>query len=215
MSIPQAGSARRRALRSPAAVALVACVLLAGCNSTEAGRSAAGPPSGTARGDGAAPGDWRNATYAMTCDGLSPAGFRATLHNGKARVPADVGQTPYYDYFDVRFEAQASGDVNGDGMPDTVVLLQCFPQPSNGFVEEAQVFTGPQARLGVLPSPSTLPETSILPPLYDPAGLSVDHGDIVAAMKVYGPEDSHASGPTEHATVRWHWDGQRFVRVPL
>src|SRR4051812_46611650 len=111
-----------------AAVGLAACVLLAGC---------------APKGEGASPAvqapahDWRNAGYTMTCDGVVPGGFRATLVNGAARVPADVGDTPYYDYFDVRFEAEASGDIDGDGVPDTVVLLQCSPQPSNGIVEEA------------------------------------------------------------------------------
>jgi hypothetical protein len=34
-------------------------------------------------------------------------------------------------------------------------------------------------------------------------------------MKAYGPEDSHASGPSQRITVRWHWDGHRFVRLPM
>ena len=66
-----------------------------------------------------------------------------------------------------------------------------------------------------LPSATTLPEARILAPLYDAAGLSVQHGDIVVAMKVYGPEDSHPTVPSERTTVRWHWDGHRFVRLPM
>jgi len=50
-----------------------------------------------------------------------------------------------------------------------VVLLQCSPQPSNGIVEEAQVFSAAGDRLGVLPSPRGLPEAATLPPIYDPA----------------------------------------------
>jgi hypothetical protein len=190
------------------AIGLAACVLLTGCGSEDEGGSA-----GTAHATGVAPPDWRNATYTMTCDGVVPAGFEATLVNGAARVPDDVDEIPYYDYFDVRLEATASGDIDGDGVPDTVVLLQCSPQPSNGILEEAQVFSGAHGRLGVLPSATTLREATILAPLYDPAGLSVQDGDIIAAMKVYGPQDSHASGPSQRMTVRWHWDGQEFVRI--
>ena len=110
-------------------------------------------------------------------------------------------------------EAEARGDVDGDGEPDAVVLLQCSPQPSNGTLEEVQVFAASGERLGLLPSPLTLREGTILPPLYDSAGLSVQDGDIVAAMKAYAPEDSHASGPSIPITVRWHWNGREFVRV--
>lgn len=201
------GAATRRALRGLSAVGLAAWALLAGCAAQ--GGSGAAPRSPPA----AATHDWRSATYTMTCDGLAPEGFSVTLADGAARVPADVSQTPYYDYFDIRFEAEASGDIDRDGIPDAVVLLQCFPQPSNGFREEAQVFSAARGRLGVLPSPATLPEAAELAPLYDPTGLTVENGDILAAMKVYGPGDSHASGPSEHVTVRWHWDGQRFIRV--
>jgi hypothetical protein len=53
--------------------------------------------------------------------------LRATLVNGAARVPVDVSQSPYYDHLDVSLEARATGDVDADGKPDTVVLLRCTP----------------------------------------------------------------------------------------
>ena len=191
------------------AVGLLACLLVAACADSGASGSAQAPARTQA-----AP-DWRNSTYRLTCDGVVPGGFRATLANGTARVPADVGDTPYYDYFDVRFEASTSGDVDEDGVPDIVVLLQCSPQPSNGLLEEAQVFSGSDRRLlGELPSPTTLRQGTNLAPLYDPAGLSVTDGDVVAVMKVYAPQDSHAGGPSQRMTVRWHWDGHRFGRLP-
>jgi hypothetical protein len=198
------GSARASALMGPCATVLVVSVLLSGCGAQGEPRTAPATQS---------PPDWRNVTYTVTCDGVVPSGFDATLVNGAARVLADGSRPPHYDYYDVRLEATASGDIDGDGVSDTVVLLQCSPQPSNGIVEEAQVFSGAHGRLDELPSPTTLREATNLPPLYDPDGLSVEHGDIVAEMKVYGPEDSHASGPSERMTVRWRWDGQRFVRV--
>jgi hypothetical protein len=205
MRMSRVGQRWASALAGPWAGLLLICVLLSGCGAQgerEAARARESRP------------DWRNATYTVTCDGIVPGGFRATLVDGGARVLADAGRPPHYDHYDVRLEATASGDIDGDGVPDTVVLLQCSPQPSNGILEEAQVISGAHGRLGVLPSATTLRESTILPPLYDPAGLSVQRGDIVAAMKAYGPGDSHASGPSERITVRWHWDGRRFVRMP-
>jgi hypothetical protein len=186
------------------AASLAGC-LLAGCVAPGGGGATAGSP--------AVASDWPNATYRVTCDGIVPDGIPATLTGGAAWVPADGSRPPYYDHYEVRLEAEARGDVDGDGEPDTVVLLECSPQPSNGIVQEVQVFTASGERLGLLPSPLTLREATILSPLYDPAGLSVQDGDIVAAMKAYAPEDSHASGPSIPITVRWHWNGREFVRV--
>jgi len=180
---------------------LAACVLLAGC---------AHPIHGAA----SLLQDWRNATYKITCDGVVPSGFRAALHDGVAKVSADVSDTPYYQSFDVDLEATASGDLDGDGKPDTVVLLQCHPQPSNGIVEEAQVFDAARHLIAGLPSPRTLPQATILPPIYDPSGLSVQDEEIVAVMKVYEDGDSHASGPSGRTTIRWRWDGRNFQRFP-
>ena len=186
------------------AASLAGCVL-AGCAATGGGAATAG--------SSAAASDWRAATYRVTCDGIVPEGIPATLTGGAAWVPADGSRPPYYDHYEIRLAAEARGDVDGDGEPDAVVLLQCSPQPSNGTLEEVQVFAASGERLGLLPSPLTLREQTILPPLYDPAGLSVQNGDIVAAMKAYAPEDSHASGPSIPITVRWHWNGREFVRV--
>ena len=179
---------------------IAACVLLAGC-------------ADTSHDNPDAEHDWRDATYTITCDGVVPGGFQVTLHQGTATVPADVGDTPFYTSFDVTLEATATGDLDGDGKPDTVVLLQCHPQPSNGLVEEVQVFNARDQLIAGLPSPRTLREQTILPPVYDPAGLKVEDGDIVAAMKAYGPDDSHASGPSVPITVRWHWNGRNFEWV--
>src|SRR4051812_2716245 len=120
---------------------LAACVLLAGC----AHREHAAPPAH----------DWPDATYTITCDGVVPSGFQATLHDGAAKVPAEISDTPSYTDFDVRLEATATGDLDGDGKPDTVVLLQCHPQPSNGIVEEVQIFDAASHLIGGLPSPRT------------------------------------------------------------
>ena len=149
----------------------------------------------------------------MTCDGIVPEGLPATVVDGVSRVAADGSRAPFYDHYDIRVTARATGDVDGDGAPDTVVLLECSPQPSNGTLQEVQLFTSPGSPLGTLPSPRTLEGDAPLPPEYDPAGLSIQHGEIVAAMTAYGPDDSHASGPSVPLTVRWRYDGQGFVRA--
>jgi len=191
------------------AIGLMLCGLLAACATEVSGGAAPGSQATTS-----APRDWRDATYRMTCDGIIPSGFDAKLVHGAARVPAEVSETPAYVEFDVRLEGTATGDLDGDGRPDTVVLLQCSPQPSNGFVQEVQAFRADGSELGALPSPRTLPETTLLAPVYDADGLSVNDEDVVAAMKAYGPHDSHATGPSVPFTARWHWDGDSFVRVP-
>ena len=186
-------------------VVVLACLVLTGCAPAERTGTAPGPT-------GAAP-DWLNTTYTVTCDGIVPDGFRATVVDGAARVPADGSRPPYYEHYDIRVTATASGDVDGDGAPDAVVLLECSPQPSNGVVQEVQVFSATGRPLGALPSPRTLQEGVQPPPVYEPAGLSVQDGEIVAAMTAYGPEDSHAIGPSVPLTVRWRFDGREFVRA--
>src|SRR3954447_2649892 len=183
----------------------LACLLLAGCAS--AGTTGASTvPTGEAV-------DWSNRTYTVTWDGIVPDGFSATVVDGASRVPADARLPPHYDHYDVRVTGMASGDVDGDGAPDAVVLLECSPQPSNGIVQEVLVFSSTGRPLGDLPSPRTLEGDALLPPLYDPAGLSVEDGEIVAAMTAYAPGDSHASGPSVPITVCWLYDGQGFVTV--
>ncbi len=194
-----------RAVSRGRTVVALACLLLPGCAAAQQ-TGAAPPPTAAAV-------DWLNTTYQVTCDGIVPGGFPATVVDGSARVPADDTRPPHYDHYDVRVTATASGDVDGDGAPDSVVALDCSPQPSNGIVQEVQVFSSTGRPLGTLPSPRTMAEAMQLPPVYDRAGLSVQDGEIVAAMTAYGPDDYHASGPSVPLTVRWRLDRQEFVRV--
>ena len=198
------GASGAASIRGRAGLGL-ACLLLGGCAGAEPIHTAQAPATDTV--------DWLNTTYTLSCDGVVPGGFRATVVDGSGRVPADAGRPPHYDHYDVRVTGTATGDVDGDGAPDEVVLLECSPQPSNGIVQEVLVFSSTGQPMGALPSPRTLQGTALLPPLYDPGGLSVEHGDIVAAMTAYGPGDFHASGPSVPLTVRWRFDGQDFVRA--
>ena len=207
MSVYQRGRGARGARGR---TAVLAGLLLAGC--------AAGCGSGD---DGGAPADpavpavdWLDTTYTLTCDGVVPDGLRAPVTAGVARVPADASRPPYYEHYDVRVVATPHGDLDGDAAADTVVLLECSPQPSNGVVQEVQVYSATGRLLGSLPSPRTLRERSELPPVYDAEGLSVADGEVVAVMSAYGPGDSHASGPSVPMTVRWRLDGGHFERIP-
>jgi hypothetical protein len=154
--------------------------------------------------------DWKNASYKITCDGIAPAGFKVRLQNGLATVSGQAAGSPDYDYFDVRYQASVTGDLDGDGSPETVVLLQCSPQPSNFTVQEVLVLHSDGTLLGKLPRGDALKAGAILPPQYVPNELSVRDGDLHAGMLAYGPRDSHASGPTRHQTFVWHWNGSIF-----
>ena len=200
-SRPGPGTARSRGC----AVVCLGCLLVTGCATarrTGAGQPPAVPTAG-----------WLDRTYLVTCDGIVPQGFSASVVGGHARVPADGSRPPHYDHYDVAVTGTASGDVDGDGASDAVVLLECSPQPSNGILQEVQVFSSTGDTLGTLPSPRTLQAQAPLPPEYDAAGLSVRDGEIVAAMTAYAPDDVHASGPSLPVVVRWRFDGREFVRV--
>jgi hypothetical protein len=186
------------------AVIAVGCLLLGGCASADRAGTGQVPAHPAV--------DWLNRTYTVTCDGLVPDGLRVGVVEGEALVPTGSGGTASYEDYDVHVRATADGDVDGDGEPDEAVLLECAPQPSNFVVQEIQLFSSSGRLLGTLPSPRSLQGDAQLPPLYDPAGLSVQHGRIVTAMTAYGPDDSHAGGPTVPLVERWRFDGHGFVR---
>ena len=84
MSMVRSGSAP--AVFRGRTVLVLACLLLTGCASRA--------PSGTAEVPTGAATDWLNTTYTVTCDGIVPDGFRATVVDGAARVPADGSRSP-------------------------------------------------------------------------------------------------------------------------
>ena len=167
--------------------------------------------TGPARTPAAAAADWLNRTYTLTCDGIVPDGFPATVVDGGRAGPGRRRRLPYYDHYDIRVTGTASGDVDGDGAPDTVVLLECSPQPSNGIVQEVQVFSSTGRPLGEPPQPAhPAGGAQRCRPSTTRRGCRSQHGEIVAAMTAYGPDDFHASGPSVPLTVRWRFDGQRL-----
>lgn len=105
------------------AVAGALTAILVGCGPGETGPVSSTRQPATSL---AHPG-WGDTTYRVTCDGLLPDHLRAKVVNGAARVPVDVSQSPYCTDRDVRLDAAATGDVDADGEPDTVLLLRCTP----------------------------------------------------------------------------------------
>ncbi|MFI6359951.1 hypothetical protein ACIBJF_47035 [Streptomyces sp. NPDC050743] len=132
--------------------------------------------------------------------------------NGKGEAP-DTGISDY-DSFHVAVEALATGDLTGDGTDESAVLLSCTPQPSNFRVEEVQVFGSGGKAVSVLPQVPAEPRQP-LPPEYDPSHFSIRGGALVTGMTYYAPTDSHASGPSIHRTLTWHWNGHTFTHSAL
>src|SRR3954453_6707781 len=100
MGMSRVGQRWVSTLVGPWAGLLLICLLLSG-GWAQAARAPESQP------------DWRNTTYPVTCDGIVPGGFQATLVAGSGRVPADAGRPPHYDPFDVRPGARAGGRTAG------------------------------------------------------------------------------------------------------
>jgi hypothetical protein len=198
-----------------AAAAAVVVTLLLTRDRAPGSRSSSEPAASNAPTDsGAEAGptpwsDWGNATYALSCDGVVPEGIAVTLEHGTSRQ-YDAGG---YDEVIVAWEASATGDLTGDGVPDTAVLLACFPQPANFFGQEVQVFSSDGRVFSVLPVPSSLDATGNLPPEYLPAEFAIRQGQLTTGMRFYGPDDSHADGPSVYRTLVWEWTGSGFTQV--
>ncbi|MEA2275327.1 MAG: hypothetical protein QOC78_287 [Solirubrobacteraceae bacterium] len=163
-------------------------------------------PHGQPSGSKVQPVAWRDREYTTDCHGIAPAPFTVRFSNGFARAGADSR----YQHYLLRVQAVVHGDLTGDGAPETAVLLSCSGQPSNFSVQEVQVFTNGTRRFAKLPDLPRQPDAA-LPPVFDP-GLTIrDDHTLVAPMLFYTAGDTHASGPSQHRTVTFRWDGSKFV----
>lgn len=176
-----------------------------------------GPPPSAPSPPSKPPVDWQNNAYQVTCDGLVSAGFAAGMRGGTATVSGSAIASSGYDSITVTYQEDITGDLTGDGKPETVVLLTCTPQPSNLSVYEAQVFGPADELLTELPSTSSLQQQGqVLPPEYDvQQSMTIRGGDLRTPMLFYAPEDTHASGPSVSRTARWHWNGDQFQLAGL
>jgi hypothetical protein len=150
------------------------------------------------------PVDWRNRAYTTDCDRALDQPLTVTLQAGTATSTASGG----FDQVTVTADAVVSGDLTGDGRPETAVLLGCVPQPSNYTTQEIQVFSDDGGRLGNPLRSSDLTAGAILPPQLDTTSLTIGDGTMHVAAKTYVDGDSHASGPSASSVITWRWNGQ-------
>ncbi|MBA2947075.1 hypothetical protein [Streptomyces himalayensis] len=149
--------------------------------------------------------DWENRSYSLTCDDIVDKPVKVAVHNGKGR--AKGGGIGGYDRWEVEVQRTAQGSLPRLGNV-TAVLFYCSPQPSNFFLQELRVYrTDDGSEIGRTPT-FDVPELS---PKYQPESLMIKDGRLAADVKFYGPEDSHAEGPSILRHVTWTWEGGRFV----
>jgi hypothetical protein len=156
--------------------------------------------------------DWRNTQYDTDCAGMSDRPFSIRVRNGSGEFHSPGG----YSYYRVIVQATATGDLTGDGRPETAVLLWCTPQPSNFFVQEVHVYTEGTRLLAKLPPLDPLPTGLDLGPQYDEHEFAIPapNGTLVTGVNYYSETESHASGPHVHHSLTWRWQDGRFTTEP-
>ncbi|WP_326827150.1 hypothetical protein [Streptomyces sp. NBC_01751] len=149
--------------------------------------------------------DWENRDYRLTCDDIVDKPVQAAIRNGKGIVKS--GDISRYDRWEVELQRTAQGRLPHLGNV-TAVLFYCSPQPSNFFMQELRVYrTDDGSEIGRTPT-FNVPE---LPPQYQPKSLVIKNGRLAAAVKFYGPDDSHANGPSILRHITWTWENGRFT----
>ncbi|MER5223818.1 hypothetical protein [Streptomyces flaveus] len=149
--------------------------------------------------------DWKNHTYGLTCDDVVNKPVKVTLRNGKGTAKGSgLGG---YDRWEVEVQRTTQGSLPRLGNV-TAVLFYCSPQPGNFFMQELRVYrTDDGSEIGRTPT-FDVPE---LAPQYQPKSLTIKGGLLSADLKFYGPQDSHADGPSILRHVTWTWEDGRFV----
>ncbi|TQE36849.1 hypothetical protein Sipo8835_09275 [Streptomyces ipomoeae] len=149
--------------------------------------------------------DWEDRDYLLTCDDIVDKPVQAAIRNGKGIVKnGDIGG---YDRWEVEVQRTVQGRLPRLG-DVTAVLFYCSPQPSNFFRQELRVYsTDDGSEIGRTPT-FDVPE---LPPQYQPKSLVIKNGRLASDVKFYGPDDSHADGPSILRHVTWTWENNRFV----
>lgn len=154
---------------------------------------------------------WRNTTYTVPCGGFSARPVTATVRSGEGTAPGDRNWPSGYQLW---VWTTTTGDLTGDGRPETAVLTLCMPQGANYSMPDVLVFTRGNKPLGRLP---VLPRAErTLAPEYDARVFTLANRQLVTRVGFYGLEDCHVCGPSKHVTLAWSWDGQHFVtRTPI
>ncbi|MER7110401.1 hypothetical protein [Streptomyces sp. NPDC000229] len=101
---------------------------------------------------------------------------------------------------------RATGDIDGDGRPETVVAAHCRAgsgtPPSGVYVLARGTGTG----------------SRVVATLVEPAerrsvgGIAVRDGVVTATLLGYSSPDVPSCCPDQRETVKWRWEGDKFVR---
>ncbi|MER5310407.1 hypothetical protein ABT034_21765 [Streptomyces sp. NPDC002773] len=145
---------------------------------------------------------------------LQPDPAGATTTPAAAPGPAPAPEAAGADYpLDCRggphkIAHQASGDLDGDGNPETVAVVHCEAgsgtPPSGVYVLTRGKDTGPRARVVA---------TLVAPELHKSVTeLDVRGGVVLATLLGYSSPDVPRCCPDEKEQVGWRWEGGAFVR---
>ncbi|GAA2519362.1 hypothetical protein [Streptomyces gobitricini] len=106
---------------------------------------------------------------------------------------------------------RATGDIDGDGRPETVVAAHCRAgsgTPPSGLYVLARGTGGGAA--GAARVVATLVEPAERRSV---GGLAVRDGVVTAALFGYSSPDVPSCCPDQRETVKWRWEGDKFVRT--
>jgi hypothetical protein len=102
---------------------------------------------------------------------------------------------------------KASGDLDGDGRPETVVVVHCdapMGTPPDGmYVLTRAVGTGKPRVVATLVDPKAGSTVS---------DFAVRDGAVTATILGYSSTDVPRCCPDVHSSVKWQWDNGAFVR---
>ncbi|MFF9912944.1 hypothetical protein [Streptomyces sp. NPDC013457] len=133
--------------------------------------------------------------------GTAPAAARPAPDASAAEYPLECGGAP------VKIAQRASGDLDGDGKPETVAVVHCEAgsgTPPHALYVLTHAKTGPGARVV-----ATLVETGRQKNVAD---LAVRDGAVAATLLGYSSPDVPSCCPDERERVSWRWKGGSFVR---
>ncbi|MFI8205797.1 hypothetical protein [Streptomyces sp. NPDC085937] len=121
--------------------------------------------------------------------------------------PADVDFPLDCGPVKVVVKKQASGDLDGDGRPETVAAVHCdapMGTPPDGVYVLTQAADGTKPRVV-----ATLVDPKDRTNVED---LAVRAGDVVATLLGYSSTDVPRCCPDVRETVKWRWENGAFVR---
>ncbi|MEV0092981.1 hypothetical protein [Streptomyces sp. NPDC050738] len=103
---------------------------------------------------------------------------------------------------------QVSGDLDGDGSPETVAVVRCAA--GSGTPPSAiYVLTRPTAKGGAPRLVATLLDPALKQSVTD---LAVQDGDVTATLLGYTTDAVPRCCPDVQEKAKWHWQGGTFLR---